>query len=173
MGNMPHIILFNPDQWRGDVLGHLGNEGAVTPNLDRLVHDDAVSFRHAYCQSPVCTPSRCSIMTGWYPHVRGHRTMHHMLRGDEPMLLRTLKEKGYFVWWGGKNDVVPAQHGFDAYCDVKHRVVSRPSSAKRPRDWRGSRGATPTTPSISESSIRETSPSTLTLTGDTCWRRST
>lgn len=141
MGRMPHIVLFNPDQWRGDVLGHMGNDAAVTPNLDRLVEQDAVSFRHAYCQNPVCTPSRCSIMTGWYPHVRGHRTMHHMLRADEPMLLRALKEMGYFVWWGGKNDVVSAQHGFDAYCDVKHQVQLPPSSAKRPKGWRGKPGS--------------------------------
>lgn len=141
MGKRPHIVLFHPDQWRGDVLGHLGNEGAVTPNLDRLVERDAVSFRYAYCQSPVCTPSRCSIMTGWYPHVRGHRTMHHMLRPEEPMLLRTLKECGYFVWWGGKNDVVPAQHGFGAYCDVKHRAALHAPSAKPPRGWRGEPGS--------------------------------
>jgi hypothetical protein len=41
----PHILIFNPDQWRGDVLGHVGNPAAVTPNLDRLVANDAVSFR--------------------------------------------------------------------------------------------------------------------------------
>ena len=33
----PNLILFNPDQWRGDVLGHIGNPAAITPNLDRLV----------------------------------------------------------------------------------------------------------------------------------------
>src|SRR6478609_3343435 len=98
----PHILLFNPDQWRGDVLGHLGNHAAVTPNIDALVDRDAVSFARAFCQNPVCTPSRCSIMTGWYPHVRGHRTMFHMLRPDEPCLLKSLKDAGYVVWWGGK-----------------------------------------------------------------------
>jgi arylsulfatase A-like enzyme len=92
----PHIVIFNPDQWRGDVLGHLGNRAAVTPHLDRMVATDAVSFRNAFCQNPVCTPSRCSFMTSWYPHVRGHRTMFHMLRQDEPVLLKTLKENGYF-----------------------------------------------------------------------------
>ncbi|MEZ4610162.1 MAG: hypothetical protein R2838_07920 [Caldilineaceae bacterium] len=30
-------------------------------------------------QHTVCTPSRCSFMTGWYPHVRGHRTLWHLL----------------------------------------------------------------------------------------------
>ncbi|TBL79135.1 sulfatase-like hydrolase/transferase [Paenibacillus thalictri] len=122
----PHIVLFNPDQWRGDVLGHMGNPAAVTPNLDRFVADDAVSFRSAFCQNPVCTPSRCSFMSGWYPHVRGHRTMYHMMQPDEPVLLKTLKDEGYFVWWGGKNDLVPAKNGFDAYCDIKYTPEPKP-----------------------------------------------
>lgn len=136
----PHIIIFNPDQWRGDVLGHLGNPAAVTPHLDRLVETEAVSFRNAFCQSPVCTPSRCSFMTGWYPHVRGHRTMFHMLRKDEPMLLKTLKENGYFVWWGGKNDVVPGQDGYGDYCQVKYRppIPPRYRDLHSSRNWRGS-----------------------------------
>lgn len=121
MSHRPDIIIFNPDQWRGDVLGHMGNPAAVTPNLDRAAREDFVSFRNAYCQNPVCTPSRCSFMTGWYPHVRGHRTMFHMLHPErgEPNLLKTLKDAGYFVWWGGKNDLVPAEDGYEAYCDVK------------------------------------------------------
>lgn len=117
---MTNIVIFNPDQWRGDVLGHVGDRAAVTPNLDAWVESEAVSFRNAFCQNPVCTPSRCSFMTGWYPHVRGHRTMFHMLREGEPNLLRTLKNNDYTVWWGGKNDLVPAQHGYDEHCDVKY-----------------------------------------------------
>jgi arylsulfatase A-like enzyme len=116
----PHIVIFNPDQWRADVLGHMGNPAAVTPNLDAFAHDDGVSFRRAFCQNPVCTPSRCSFMTGWYPHTAGHRTMYHMLRDHEPVLLRTLRQAGYFVWWGGKNDLVPRQHGFAHVADVKY-----------------------------------------------------
>lgn len=140
----PHIVLFNPDQWRSDALGHMGNPAAVTPVLDRWAETDAVSFRHAFCQNTVCTPSRCSFMTGWYPHVRGHRTMFHMLRPDEPMLLRTLKEAGYYVWWGGKNDVVPTQDGFDAYCDVKYRPARPPKAMwmnDRQAEWRGEPGS--------------------------------
>ena len=117
----PHILIFNPDQWRGDALGHLGHPAVKTPVLDTLVEEDAVSFRHAYVQATVCTPSRCSFMTGWYPHVRGHRTMHHMLNPnfDEPNLLNVLRKNGYFVWWGGKNDLVPGQLGYEDHCDVK------------------------------------------------------
>ena len=142
MAQRPHIVIFNPDQWRGDVLGHMGNPAAVTPNLDRMVQTDGVSFRHAFCQNPVCTPSRCSFMTGWYPHVRGHRTMYHMLRSGEPVLLRTLKENGYFVWWGGKNDLVPAQHGYDDCCHVRYEP-SRPlyPNLHSLDEWRGKPGS--------------------------------
>ncbi|MFW6255496.1 MAG: sulfatase-like hydrolase/transferase [Candidatus Sumerlaeota bacterium] len=116
---LPHIVIFNPDQWRGDVMGHIGDPAAITPNLDRLVKTEAVSFRNAFCQNTVCTPSRCSFMTGWYPHTRGHRTMHHMLHHEwgEPMLLNILKEAGYHVFWGGKNDVVPGQMSKDRYAE--------------------------------------------------------
>ncbi|RMG84773.1 MAG: DUF4976 domain-containing protein [Chloroflexi bacterium] len=137
MTKRPHIIIFNPDQWRGDVLGYAGNPAAVTPNLDQWVQTDAVGFRHAFCQSPVCTPSRCSFMTGWYPHVHGHRTMFHMLRPHEPMLLRSLKQAGYFVWWGGKNDVVPAQYGFDKYCHVKYEPPEGGGHPYTHLNWRG------------------------------------
>lgn len=146
----PHLLIFNPDQWRGDVMGHLGNPAAVTPNLDRLVAGEAVSFRSAFCQNTVCTPSRCSFMTGWYPHVRGHRTMHHMLQPDEPCLLKTLKEAGYYVWWGGKNDLIPAQSGFERYCDIKFKPTAddylRWGHSPRPglhkaSAWRGAPGS--------------------------------
>jgi len=96
----------------------MGNPGAVTPVVDRLVETDAVSFSGAFCQNPVCTPSRCSFMSGWYPHVRGHRTMRHMLRDGEgdPNLLKILKEHDYYIWWGGKNDLVPGQDGYEQFC---------------------------------------------------------
>ncbi len=50
-------------------------------------------------------------MTGWYPHVRGiaRCTTCFLRLHGEPNLLRVLRDNGYFVWWGGKNDLVPAQ----------------------------------------------------------------
>ena len=104
MKNKPNILIFNPDQWRGDMLGYLGYPGAQTPNLDSIIKNDAVAFKNAFCQATVCTPSRCSFMTGWYPHVHGHRTMHYMLHTDQgdSSILSELKNKDYFIWWGGK-----------------------------------------------------------------------
>ncbi len=133
----PNIIIFNPDQFRADALGHLGNKASVTPNLDGIVKTDAVSFRYAFCQNPVCTPSRCSFMSGWYPHVRGHRTMFHMMHEDEPVLLKTLKDNGYFVWWGGKNDLIPGQVSGTDYYSQKHRYSARRKGLHGDLSWRG------------------------------------
>ncbi len=139
MNKIPNIVLFNPDQYRGDVLGHMDNPAAITPNMDRIVKEDGVSFRSAFCQNPVCTPSRCSMMTGWYPHVRGHRTMSYMLHEDEPVLLKTLKDNGYYVWWGGKNDLVPAQNSFEPYCSTKYKPEKEINKRYGAKDWRGSK----------------------------------
>lgn len=122
-------------------MAHMGNAGAVTPNLDRIIEQDAVSFRNAFCQNPVCTPSRCSFMTGWYPHVHGHRTMFYMMQPDEPNLLKVLKTNGYFVWWGGKNDLVSTRYGFDDYCNVKYQIPNDPERSMVPnahtdQSWR-------------------------------------
>lgn len=119
MAKQPNLILFNPDQWRADVMGHFGNPAAVTPHLDALVETEAVSFRRAFCQNTVCTPSRCSFMTGLYPHVHGHRTMYHMLHEEagQRHLFNVLQEQGYHLWWGGKNDLFPGQEGWGRYVD--------------------------------------------------------
>ena len=39
MKDKPNIIIFNPDQWRGDMLGYLGYPGAQTPNLDNIIKE--------------------------------------------------------------------------------------------------------------------------------------
>lgn len=133
MAKRPHVLIFNPDSYRGDVLGHVGNRGAVTPALDALVADDGVSFSSAFAQNPVCTPSRCSFMTGWHPHVHGHRSMRNMLKEHEPSLLSVLRREGYHVWWGGKNDLVSVAKPEDylKYCDTKFM----PTTKRRGHRW--------------------------------------
>jgi arylsulfatase A-like enzyme len=111
-----NIVWFVADQMRSDSLAHLGNPASVTPNLDRVAAE-GVSFRNAYCQNPVCVPSRCSFLTGLYPHTTGHRTMHYMMRPDEPSLLQTMKDAGYEVVWIGRNDFVPGAVSKAQYCD--------------------------------------------------------
>lgn len=104
----PDIIVINPDQMRADSLAHLGNPASYTPNLDTLAKE-GVSFDSAFCQNPVCVPSRCSFMTGLYPHTNGHRTMSYLLRQGEDNLYNILKENGYYVWTSGRGDCLAGQ----------------------------------------------------------------
>lgn len=140
---MSNIVIFNPDQMRADSMAHMGNSAAVTPNLDAFAKE-AVSFRHAYCQNPVCVPSRCSFLTGLYPHVYGNRTMNHMLAKDQSSIFSELKDAGYYVWMNSRNDFLPAQVPdiFDRHCseifyNSKRPVVpchSEPGKPKNPSE---------------------------------------
>ena len=114
--NKPNFVFFIADQLRADALGHLNPLGAASPNIEKLA-GDGVSFRNAYCQNPVCVPSRCSMLTGWYPHTKGHRTMHFLLDEDDPTMLEQLKMNGYEVIWAGKDEVIPLNRDFSKYCD--------------------------------------------------------
>lgn len=151
-GKRPHILIFNPDQWRADTLGHLGHPGGATTAIDRFVKHEAVSFAWAFSQATICTPSRCSFTTGLYPHVFGHRSLHHMIhreRGQRHMF-EVLRENGYFVWWGGKNDLVPADDPPENQCDVffrpdaaffeRHGGTPQPDLHATAERWRGQPG---------------------------------
>ena len=117
MNKNPNILWLVADQMRWDSMAHAGNPAAVTPNLDALAQE-GVSFDNAYCQNPVCVPSRCSFLTGLYPHTLGHRTMHFMMRKEDPNILKTMKEAGYEVVWIGRNDFIPSSWAKTDYCDL-------------------------------------------------------
>lgn len=90
----PNFLIFMPDQLRYDSLGCTGNKHIKTPNIDAFAADDATLFTNCFVQASVCAQSRCSILTGNYPHVSGHRSLEHLLRPWEPNLLRSLREEG-------------------------------------------------------------------------------
>lgn len=112
-----NIVYFVADQMRSDSLHHMGCEASITPHLDQVL-EEGVSFENAYCQNPVCVPSRCSFLTGLYPHTTGHRTMHYLQDEDEPNFLRTMKNNGYEVIWVGRNDIIPGNKSKADYCDM-------------------------------------------------------
>ncbi len=91
----PNILWICTDQQRYDTIGALGNQHVSTPNIDKLV-GEGVALTHAYCQSPICTPSRASFLTGMYPstvHVNGNGNEYFP---DNPALVtRMLAESGY------------------------------------------------------------------------------
>lgn len=59
------VILIMTDQQRYDTIAGLGNEKAITPNLDALIKDSTV-FENCYTPAPVCAPARLSIYSGMY-----------------------------------------------------------------------------------------------------------
>lgn len=61
-----NILILHTDQQRYDSLGSNGNPFARTPNLDALAADATCFTRHI-AASPICMPSRASLMTGLYP----------------------------------------------------------------------------------------------------------
>ena len=98
----PNILWICTDQQRYDTIGALGNPHIRTPNLDRLVAQ-GTAFTHAHCQSPICTPSRASFLTGMYPS-----TVHACINGSDhwdeaaPLITKTLADAGYDCALAGK-----------------------------------------------------------------------
>ena len=105
----PNILIINPDQMRADSMRHMGNPAAHTPNLDALAAR-GVSFSNAFCQNPVCVPSRCSFMTGLYPHTLGHRTMGHLQQPWEENLFSDMKQAGYYTTASVRGDLMAGQY---------------------------------------------------------------
>ena len=101
----PNLVIFMPDQLRAESIACYGHSLVRTPNINRLARE-GTRFDHCQCPYPVCTAARCSMLTGWYPHTAGHRTVYNLLKPDEPNLFKYLKQNGYDVYWYGKNDVL-------------------------------------------------------------------
>jgi arylsulfatase A-like enzyme len=112
-----NFVIYMPDSLRAESIGCYGHPMVRTPSFDRLARE-GTTFENCFSQSPFCTPSRCSVVTGWYPHVEGHRSMEYFLRSEQPTLFRYLKDAGYHVEWIGKNDM------YDPATDMT-RVISR------------------------------------------------
>jgi arylsulfatase len=130
----PNILWYCSDQQRFDTIGALGNPHVHTPNLDRLVAE-GVAFTHAYCQCPICTPSRASFLTGRYPStVRVNTNGNaHFPRG-ETLVTRRLADAGYRCGLVGKLHLAGAYNGQEPRTDDGYTFFQY-SHAPRD-DWR-------------------------------------
>ena len=106
MANQPNILWICSDQQRFDSLGCYGNPFVQTPNLDRLAKE-GVLFEHAYSQSPVCTPSRASFLTGRYPRTTRCRQNGQAIPPDEVLVTKQLRDAGYVCGLAGKLHLSP------------------------------------------------------------------
>ncbi len=66
MAKKPNVLFISVDDL-SDIAGYRGHPQVITPNMDRLAKR-GVWFSNAYCQYPVCGPSRASLMSGLYFH---------------------------------------------------------------------------------------------------------
>ena len=95
MRDRPNILFIFADQHRHDALGCAGNEQIETPNLDSLAAT-GVRFRTAWCQSPICQPSRAALITGRYPHELGvMRNFGPDMDERWPTFMKRLQQAGY------------------------------------------------------------------------------
>ena len=66
-----NVLFLMSDEHSREIVGCYGNSIVRTPNLDALAARGAV-FENAYCNSPICVPSRASLATGDYVHRIGY-----------------------------------------------------------------------------------------------------
>ncbi len=132
----PNIVFILVDDLGWADVGCYGADLHETPNIDRLA-SQGIRFTQAYAASPVCTPTRASIMTGQSP-ARLHMTIwhegalrapnrrrpwieakaEHNLSLEHFTLAEALRDVGYQTWHVGKwhlGDAAhyPEAHGFD------------------------------------------------------------
>ncbi|MBQ1933788.1 MAG: sulfatase-like hydrolase/transferase [Clostridia bacterium] len=97
----PNILWICTDQHRAEALGCYGNKFVKTPNIDRLA-ENGVRFEHAYCQAPVCAPSRAAMLTGRYARNCHVRQNGQDISENEILVTRILHDNGYTGGLSGK-----------------------------------------------------------------------
>ncbi|XOV91047.1 MAG: sulfatase [Bacteroidota bacterium] len=101
--NVLFIAIDDLNDWLGCMNGH---PNTITPNMDELA-SKGVLFTNAYCQAPLCGPSRASIMTGLRPSTTGIYGMidDNDIRSvlpDITFLPEYFKQNGYYTMGIGK-----------------------------------------------------------------------
>lgn len=99
---MNYILLY-PDELRAESLGCYGHPVVKTPNIDALAAEGTL-FEGNYSAHPVCVASRCSLVTGWYPHVSGFRSQRNYASDATPNFWQYLKDAGWTTALIGKDD---------------------------------------------------------------------
>ena len=112
----PNFVFIIADDHAGYVLGADGNKKVSTPNLDHFA-SQGVRFARHYCNQPVCTPSRQSLLTGLMPSAAGVTVLRTSLDPAKPTLPKQFKGAGYRTAVFGKMHLnrpsAPGLYGFD------------------------------------------------------------
>ncbi|MFO7933446.1 MAG: sulfatase-like hydrolase/transferase [Bacteroidales bacterium] len=112
----PNILYIFTDQQTMNTMSCMGNPYVHTPHMDRLA-EEGVMFMNSYCTSPVCGPSRSSMLTGCMPHETGRNINDNTTIPDPdlPNMGKLFRAAGYETKWAGK------WHMPESYPIRKHR----------------------------------------------------
>ncbi|MCL4546034.1 MAG: sulfatase-like hydrolase/transferase [Chloroflexi bacterium] len=108
-----NVLLLMADEHAPQFSGPYGHPTVRTPNLDKLARA-GVTFENAYCNSPLCVPSRMSFLTGRYVHNIEVWDNAVPLRSDAVTWPHLLRSAGYDTVLSGKQHFVGPDklHGF-------------------------------------------------------------
>ncbi|KAI0184194.1 choline sulfatase [Xylaria flabelliformis] len=111
---LPNILFIMADQLAAPQLKIYNPESQIlTPNLDALAAK-SVQFDSAYCPSPLCAPSRMSLISGQLPMKIGAYDNASQIGSDVPTYAHYLRLKGYHTALAGKMHFVGDQlHGYE------------------------------------------------------------
>ena len=145
----PNVLFLLSDEHGFRWLGHRsredGGESVETPTLDSLAASGS-QFRNAYCQMPLCTPSRLSLLTGLEPRACGAWGNNSVLRPELPTIASALGSGGYRTALIGKMHLGGASQyaGFQdrPYGDLTGRTGHQWEPLRDPDLRQGMRGRT-------------------------------
>ncbi|MCH2115070.1 MAG: sulfatase [Pirellulales bacterium] len=100
-GERPNFVIIMADDVSWDDFGCYGNPHVRTPSIDKLA-DNGIRFVNAYLTTSSCSPSRCSIITGRYPHNTGAAELHLPLPENQIPFPSVMKKAGYYTVHAGK-----------------------------------------------------------------------
>jgi choline-sulfatase len=139
-GRVPNLVILIGDDHAGGTLGADGDPRRATPRLDALAAG-GVRFDRAFCNAPVCTASRQSLITGKYPHAIGVTRLMTPLPVETTTLGDWLSGFGYRTAALGKMHFNgPSRHGFATRVDSddweRWLFFHPPEGGDRRRPWR-------------------------------------
>ena len=124
MGQVRNILFLMCDQLRWDYLSCAGHPTLETPNIDALAAR-GVQFTRAYCQAPICGPSRMSFYTGRYVFTHGATWNAVPLDVSEHTLGDYLRPAGLRVAVAGKTHFRPDLEGIERLGLSREEAASR------------------------------------------------
>lgn len=123
-----NYILIYPDELRAESLRCYGHPLIQTPNIDALASEGTL-FEQNYSAHPVCVASRCSLVTGWHPHVHGYRSQPHLMPDTEENFIKYLNQAGWTTALIGKDDCFDQASTGRLFTEYRHYPPKHRSAA--------------------------------------------